>query len=137
MNTASLVSPRGANLNKAKHVVEDVAWLSTHDSYVQAAKRLGEVLWTVEQHLDEIEKALRRGDNKRLSAADILRIQKNHRRLRSLVETAQMYVSRSEPTRCKACLRRLRRSLELHEERNHELLGEAPELAHGEVRRPQ
>jgi hypothetical protein len=135
----SAVSSRGANLSGAKRTVEDVAWLSAHDSYVQGGKRLGEVLWTVEQHLRDIETALKRLPlaGRRPSAAEILKIQKDHLRLLHLVQAAQAHVSQSEPTLCKVCLRRLGRSLELHEQRNHDLLAGASELADGEARRPQ
>src|SRR5678815_417905 len=106
---------RAADLRAAKRVVEDVAWLSLHHSYVQAAKRLGEVLRAVEQHLDRIEGALRvQAQGNAPSGPEIVQIRRDHRHLVHLVESAQAFVSRSEPARCQACLRKLSRSLERH-----------------------
>jgi hypothetical protein len=121
--SARSMNPRVADFRAAKRVVEDVAWLNLHRSYVQAAKRLGEVLRAVEQHLDQIERALRvQAQGNAPSGPEILRIRRDHRRLLHLVESALAFVSRSEPARCQACLRKLSRSLERHEQRDRALL---------------
>ena len=117
------MNPRLADLRAAKRVVDDVAWLNLHHSYVQAAKRLGEVLRAVEQHLDQIERALRARDPENApSGQEILRIRRDHRRLLQLLASAHAFVSRSEPARCEACLRKLSRALERHEQRDRALL---------------
>jgi hypothetical protein len=125
------MDPPGAELLEAKQVVGDVAWLATHGSYVQAAKRLAEVLWSVERHVREIDRVLQSSSlgRRRLSAADVLRIREEHRRLLQLVQAAQACVSRSDSRRGEAYLRKLARSLGLHEQRNHSLLSGAPRLA--------
>lgn len=109
----------------ARRIVDDAGWLSAHHSYTQAAKRLAEVLHAVEQHVEQIEQALHAAQlvGRQPTPKQLLEIERDHHRLLDLVDAARVYNSRSEPARCKACLRRLARSLDHHERRDKELLG--------------
>ena len=113
------------DLRHARRIVEDASWLSVHHSHAQAARRLAEVLQAVEQHLAEVEQALRAARLAKVPPTpwQLAEIRRDHLRLLHLVEAALAYNSRSEPVRCKACLRKLARSLDRHERRDEELLG--------------
>ena len=111
------------DLTHARRIVEDVSWLSTHHAHSQAAKRLAEVLYTVEEHLAQIRRALGSARaTASLTPHQLLAFERDHRRLLELVEEAQTLNSRSDPVRCRACLRRVARSLERHERRDNDLL---------------
>jgi len=108
-------------LPSVKHTMQDVVWLSSHESFVQAAKRLGEVLYLVEKHLQADDRAL---EQLRLAhpESELQKIRKEHQRLLRLVQAAQAFVSHSDPSHAKAYCRQLARAVDRHRRLDRQLL---------------